>query len=124
MTAIIVSVLLAIASGLAALAYKMPSSFVKLYRPLQAAVITITAIGFAWSVGYASSLRAMIPFLDKSTLAEAYRAHSQSDLGTEFLMLNGAALVYLIFLRWLAQEVFDHRYNEKPEQKMPNEQSH
>lgn len=111
---ILITIILAIASGLSIIAYKTPNIYKKLFFYLVIAdMLVVVAINF-WRAGYKYSGSIVWRYVDEKKLTEARMALEQQNLLPEFSHIYAIlAGVFILFLYWLAGEVIKNREQEK-----------
>ena len=105
MESLIVGAILAIAGGVAFIAYNHPKEFAKLEIPILAATLFFWCIGLAWFFGTQNAFSEIIPYIETGKYEAAKMA--VADIQPNFwvmLLVPNAIVIYLrIMILWVSK---------------------
>ena len=117
----LLTLLIACASGLAIIAFRAPRIYIKLYLTLIGIPLVVAILAAAWTAGHSSSFQEMLKFVSPEKINDAASAHSDSGIPIKFFLYLSLSTFYPVFLRWLAQEIIDHIDDKEPKRKLNDE---
>ena len=104
-----ITVLIAIATGLAVISYNTPHIYKKVFIPALTVLGSIYLLTLAWFNGYMTAYTIVVPYIDYSKISQANKAYEALKINGDFFLYVFASFAYLGFLRWLSSEVIKHK---------------
>ncbi len=113
-----IALLLAIASGLAVIAFKAPRIFLRMVFPLIWLLLLVQAITIAWDIGFQQAYVAFSKFIPKEQSDAAALALKEGLIPFSITIYLSAATVFIGFLNWLSHQVIEHAKDREPKKEV------
>lgn len=116
-----ISIVLAVATGLSVIAFKMPRIYLRMVWPLLGLMVLVQMLAIAWKDGFSRARNVLIEFIPKETAANAWKLLDAESISSDFFIYMFVAMLFIGFLNWLAYEVIEHTDSNAPKQPVNDE---
>jgi hypothetical protein len=116
MTQTKVTILLAVAGGLATVSFKTPKIYKKIHWFIGAILLVLFFMLITFMQGYSTGIQEVLKYIKPDQIeATSKLLKENNELSENLYYFVFGAAAYMGFLYWLACEVIEHSDNKKPE---------